>query len=137
MSKIVWDDELYSVGISRIDNEHKQLIGLINAVYDMKQKNREYTYLKKILNTLVEYTETHFTKEEKLMEKMGYPKLYEHHLQHKTFIDRLNYFIKMYEEEPHEERQLDQIINFLGSWLSSHILVLDKEYEAFLFDDKK
>ena len=66
MAKIKWDPDLYSVGIYRIDEEHKQLIGLINAAEEMEAKGGNHTYIKKILGTLSEYTQSHFKHEDEI-----------------------------------------------------------------------
>lgn len=50
---IEWKDEIHSVGIKEMDDQHKVLIGLINAL----EKNRwspDKDFLEKVLNTLVE-----------------------------------------------------------------------------------
>ena len=37
MALIEWDDEIYSVGIKKMDEEHKVLVGLINALHAKRE----------------------------------------------------------------------------------------------------
>ena len=68
---VEWEDK-YSVGIKKIDNQHKKLIEIINRLY-YSRGNRPHTVLGKTIQELIEYTKTHFTDEERLMRENGYP----------------------------------------------------------------
>ena len=68
MSKpyLTWNDEIYSVGIRKMDEQHKQLVGLINALHNQRDaKDRQF--IDKVFATLVQYTANHFGDEEKIL----------------------------------------------------------------------
>jgi hemerythrin len=86
---INWSDR-YSVGISRIDEQHQRLVELINELHAAILVGDRRSALPKILDGLAGYAVSHFTTEETLMKKFGYPN-YE---QHKAEHDRLTAQIK-------------------------------------------
>ncbi len=52
---IEWDDK-YSVGISIIDEEHKELIRIMNAAIVAKQHSNNIDEISKLLKKLTMYT---------------------------------------------------------------------------------
>jgi len=125
---IKWKPE-YSVGIPHIDDEHKELIGLIQALETLHAA-ADHNTLERILATLSEYTKRHFLSEEVMMKEIGYPKLIEHRNQHRAFIHKVSDFEAKFRENKTLELS-DEILHYLRTWLTTHILVHDKAYEAY------
>ena len=128
-NKIVWKDE-YSVGIERIDQDHKKLINLLNQfnmAYDYAMSEE---YEREALNDLVSYTKYHFEREEKLMEENDYPDFESHKAQHQVMVAKVAAFASLYEEKGHES--LDVVSDFLTNWLINHINGTDKAYTKHL-----
>jgi len=121
---IKWD-ETYKVGEKNLDLEHQQLFGLLDVVRNYPIKDQEY--LKKIISTLKDYIRIHFTHEEELLVKCGYEHLDEHKKTHHEFIQKVLEFEKNYLEK--DEKVQARMVEFLKSWLASHILIEDKAYE--------
>jgi hemerythrin len=55
---IEWDDK-YSVGISRIDDEHKQFIDIVNEAIATKEHNDNPEELKELLHKITMYAISH------------------------------------------------------------------------------
>ena len=72
---IQWVDKEFSVGIVKIDEQHKQLVGLINALR-AKSDSNEHELISRILTTLMLYVRNHFTEEEKILRKINFPSLF-------------------------------------------------------------
>ena len=77
MALLTWQEK-YSVGIKEIDNQHKQLIDMINELNDAMLAKRGKEVLMSVLNKLAAYCVTHFTNEEKMMSTHDYPDFAEH-----------------------------------------------------------
>ena len=84
-SFITWKDE-YSVGLDSIDQQHKKLINLINQLTTAVDYSTGEEFEREALAELVEYTKTHFSYEEGLMEDNGYPDFEAHRAQHRAMI---------------------------------------------------
>lgn len=129
-----WDHTL-SIGIKEIDEQHQELVNIINQVEVLFKQSIEgdgdLTETMKVIEALSEYATSHFEKEEQLMVKIGYPNLNEHKEKHRAFV---NYVDAMTMEKitKSEETALIQLFAFLSDWVVSHIKKEDFEYKAFI-----
>lgn len=72
MAFIEWSDAL-SVHVPVIDNEHRQLIGIINSLYNAIENKKEDITTEETMEQLMGYIRTHFVTEERLMSQYQYP----------------------------------------------------------------
>ena len=63
---IPWKSE-YETGITEVDNQHKQLVDILNKLYEAMAVGKGKDVLESIFNELTSYTLTHFSTEEKYM----------------------------------------------------------------------
>ncbi|MDR3572457.1 MAG: bacteriohemerythrin [Anaerolineaceae bacterium] len=123
-------DESYSVGIRQFDEHHKQLVSLVNQLYDAMLDGKGGQELHKTLDSLFEYTVFHFASEEKLLLQHGYPDYQKHFSQHSALKSKvIDYRSKV---EKGQVGTSVQVANFLKEWLVNHIQVEDKKYRSFL-----
>ncbi|NCB55450.1 MAG: bacteriohemerythrin, partial [Epsilonproteobacteria bacterium] len=73
MAYWVWEPA-FSVGIAVIDNQHKRIIDYINELNNALVY-RDSEKAKEVLSYLVDYTLSHFSFEESLMQEAGYAML--------------------------------------------------------------
>lgn len=132
MALITWKDS-YSVGVDLIDNDHKLLVSLINQLGDATEGGQGRDVVGSVLNVLIEYTEGHFGREELLMEKGGYPDLAAHREHHRALTSTVREKVAQYREGKTGALDRD-ILDFLKSWLTGHILGVDMEYRPFVKD---
>jgi hemerythrin len=125
MALFEWTDTL-STGVNEMDAQHKQLIAMINELYDALREARSKEVLAGVLSRLHQYTKTHFKAEEAFMQRTSYPGLADQQREHQAFIDR----IASAEEEYNSGRSSlgGELLNFLRDWLKHHIIELDKKY---------
>jgi hemerythrin-like metal-binding protein len=122
---IIWS-EGYSVHIPEIDEQHKNLVALINRLYNAYLNKKHQSEISQIIKELKEYAFYHFSTEEKLFEKHNYAEKVEHIAMHNSFIDEINQLVKN-----HESSSLVltmKTMTFLQRWLTNHILKEDKKY---------
>jgi hemerythrin-like metal-binding protein len=79
MATMEWKDS-YSVGETKMDDQHKGLIVLINQL-----GGEDEIGVREVLEKLQEYVDVHFRDEEALLEKIGYPDLDKQKVEHETF----------------------------------------------------
>jgi hemerythrin len=126
---VTWDDS-FSVGFEYIDNQHKELVKIVNTLYTsckMGTVNADIAYLRAISKAM-EYARVHFSDEEKYMGMVFYPELNEHKKQHEEFVVEIKKSMKLFEEG--KEAPIE-MANFLKNWLLDHIAVSDKKYAPY------
>ncbi|MGC2856826.1 bacteriohemerythrin [Novispirillum sp. DQ9] len=132
MTLITWQDS-YSVGVDLIDSDHKLLVSLINQLGDAADGGQGRDVVGSVLNVLIEYTEGHFSREERLMEKGGYPDLPAHREHHRALTNKVREMVGQYRDGRIDALDSD-ILEFLRSWLTGHILGVDMEYRPYVKD---
>ena len=65
-------DETLVTGNDMIDSQHKELIGKINQLLESCEDGQGKVKAVKMLDYLLDYTEFHFSAEEKLQEEIEY-----------------------------------------------------------------
>jgi hemerythrin len=130
MALLTWDNNRFSVGVKSIDGQHSVLFGLINDLYDAMGKGQAQKLTGALLKKLVDYTQTHFTAEEKMMAAANYPGLADHKARHRDLIKQVGDFTTRF-EKGEIALNLD-LMTFLRDWLTNHIQKVDHEYGPWL-----
>jgi len=127
---VTWEDS-FSVGLEKIDNQHKELVKMVNELYKackMGALKGDIIYLRTVSKAL-EYARVHFSDEEEYMGLVYYPELDEHKKQHEEFVVVIKKSIQLFETG---EAAPIELANFLKDWLLNHIAISDKKYAPYL-----
>lgn len=120
----------YSLNINAIDAQHRELVDILNRLFLAVADHEGDKVIVGILDALTEYTRTHFSLEERLMEAAEYPDLEAHRLEHKNLIDHLERLRKKHFVE--EKPIYFEMLGFLKAWLKDHIQGVDRKYSIAL-----
>ena len=123
MAHIEWTNDL-NTGIQVIDNQHKRIVEYINKLDDTKTSQDKELILE-VVNDLVDYTLSHFTFEESLMEEAGYPFIKGHKRVHQLFVKRIGDYVQRFKMD---EDITEDLLNTLRAWLINHIRSDDNDY---------
>ncbi|MEI6559094.1 MAG: bacteriohemerythrin [Rhodospirillaceae bacterium] len=129
MTVVVWSESM-AVGVPTLDRDHKALVGLLNQLAAAEDR-QDRINLEEVLDELVSYTLYHFEKEERLMAEAGYPDLAAHALRHRRLSDRVLAIRRRFFDAD-QPALGDEVVDFLTSWLRSHILGDDLQYVPYL-----
>ena len=127
---VSWDN-VYSVGFEPIDNQHKELVKMINELFESSKKGASAAD-KAFLQTIkkaADYARDHFSDEDKYMVQAGFPKLDEQRKQHDDFLETV---MKAMSEFEAGKTAPVELARFLKNWLLNHIAVSDKQYAPYL-----
>ncbi|MEQ9488808.1 MAG: bacteriohemerythrin [Alphaproteobacteria bacterium] len=126
--------EKYSVGIRLIDNDHRELFDVVNALAQHVEDDAASIHLSQITERLSRYVKEHFQREEKLMRDYAYPDLAAHHMKHLEFV-RVILAIRKIEQDCPEKLDPDKLLLYLSKWLRMHIMQTDRQYLPYLTGD--
>ncbi len=123
---VEWSKKL-ETGVTFVDADHKILINLLNQVDACIEDNEETTVLGSVLDALVEYTDYHFQREEKMMELSGYEGVQAHASIHRALSQQVRGVYTDYQVDPWSIDP-NGVRDFLKSWLIDHIMGHDFAY---------
>ena len=129
MAYFEWSEDL-SVNEVEIDDQHKILIGIINDLHDSIQVGFERGDIDKILTRLILYVQVHFDTEERIMADTQYPGETEHQKAHFALTSKVG---ELYRRQLEGQPSVaNDIMDFLKTWLTDHILKIDKKFGTYL-----
>ena len=120
----------YEIGINEIDMQHRQLVGIVNELFDAMKEGKGAAIVDEILDKLIDYVQLHFSTEEHYMQTHYYPGLEEHERQHLDMTKHVVELITM--KRTGKGVNAPDLMNFLQEWLVDHISVEDKKFGDFL-----
>ncbi len=129
---LAWDSAL-SVGITEIDDQHKNLIYYINQVYKISTKELEAESVLAVLQGLIDYTVYHFSTEDKYFTLFTSKSIDAHKIAHDKFCIDVTNFVN---EFKNGRMKIADLYEYLKKWLINHIINTDvkyfKEYIEFI-----
>lgn len=119
-------------GNELIDAQHKELIGKINDLVKICETKAGFREAIKMLEYLADYTNFHFSAEEKLQEEIAYPGFEQHKKQHKDFIQTIQELHEMLEENEGPTPEFVESVNRnVTEWLYKHIQGFDRSVAEY------
>lgn len=128
MKKIIWSDQ-FSVGVNELDEQHKELIKMINKLLDNQNAHVNSEVISDLLGNMRLYMENHFEYEDKLLKEYGYPNLEQHKEMHEEYGDEFRELIISVMNRNTDAPE-NMLIN-LSDWWTNHILHEDMKYRSF------
>ncbi|MFY9624264.1 MAG: bacteriohemerythrin [Rhodoplanes sp.] len=116
MALLEWKDR-YSVGIAAVDHEHKELIDLINRLYDQWVKGGPRGSVEGFFGDLYKGISAHFALEERFMRERGYDQLTAHKNDHERLLDEIRDIMDDFVDE---EQTASALSGRLEAWFSRH-----------------
>lgn len=126
---IEWNDDRYSTGIDRFDDQHQRLFELLNELSTAMDEGRSQEAVGEILRELEKYTEYHFGDEEEFMQDCGFAMdcancFYNHREMHEQFAEKVSELRRKHEAG---ETISMEVLLFARDWLDSHIAGLNQD----------
>jgi hemerythrin-like metal-binding protein len=126
---VVWEDQ-YALGHDEIDRQHRQIVDLLNELYDGVRDGIKEERMAAILDGLCRYAETHFAFEEAVLAKIGYPNLAAHRRQHAWWRAKAHEFQARFQS--HDREICQDAFTMARNWWLEHIQHEDRECIPYL-----
>lgn len=123
MQHVEWTPEL-EIGINVIDTQHRRIVDYINVLIDSSDEDKR-DEIALLIDSLVDYTYSHFSFEEALMEEAGYEFLSVHQQTHEAFIRKMD---SVHQSFKQGDDVRDELCELLKTWLINHIMSDDQSY---------
>jgi hemerythrin len=116
MALLQWKDR-YSVGIAAVDYEHKELIDLINRLYDEWVQGGSGGSVEGFFGDLYRGISAHFALEERFMRERQYDQLAAHKRDHERLLDEIRDIMDDFVDE---KQTTSSLAGRLEAWFSRH-----------------
>lgn len=122
MSLLEWKPE-YSVGIASMDDEHREMIALINDVYAKLGTSLDADTIADCLDEIFNTVSLHFALEERIMREQGYDEYEGHKEDHEDLLDEIRDLMDEFVDKPTQgARMLEER---LSDWFARHFATFD------------
>jgi methyl-accepting chemotaxis protein len=125
-----WRDSL-AVGNHAIDADHQRLFSLFNEVSSAMREGSAKAAMPLIFDTLIDYANHHFSREEQLMAAVHYPNLAAHRQEHREFSSKALLLRKQLDGFTSNTIAIETF-EFIKLWLLNHIQKSDQAYGPYL-----
>ncbi len=134
--RVVWQEYL-SVGVEKIDEQHKLLFTKFNALLAACKEEQWTEEVTKLFLFLDNYVGTHFADEESLMKKVGFPDYEQHREQHLAFTAEAAALKERIRSEIPTRYPITSVPHFMTGWLIDHISRMDSTLGRFVKETKQ
>jgi hemerythrin-like metal-binding protein len=122
MAPLKWKPE-YSVGDPAVDQEHQELIDLVNTAASAILDGRPGADIERSLGDVLLAISAHFAHEETQMRRAHYDQLTEHKTDHERLLDELRDI--MDQTGGYQASTADRLVAILESWFTDHSRIHD------------
>jgi hemerythrin len=128
---MTWNNNL-SIGIPEIDRQHKELCDQIDKLFEACQQRKGAEEVKNVLTFLESYTVKHFAEEERLQQKINYPKYQQHKPKHTDFINQVTKLKKEVLDSGVTIAVVIKVNQAISDWLIHHIKEVDSDLKNYM-----
>jgi len=118
--------EDFDVMSTQMNDDHKRIFAYINTVHQRVKEKSDPATLLPTLKELGEFTRHHFQREEEAMQAANYQNLPQQRTAHEKLLGKVAQIIA--DLDKGADVDMLEVMTFLKDWLTTHILVMDKEY---------
>jgi hemerythrin len=122
MGMLKWKTE-YSVGIASIDDEHREMIELINDAYAKLDGAQDEAAIEYCLEKIYSTISLHFALEERIMRDRNYDEYDDHKEDHEELLDEIRDLMDGFAADPKGGSRLLQAR--LSGWFGKHFAGFD------------
>lgn len=129
MSGVKWS-EVFSVGITEMDKQHKYLLGIVNQFSEAMQSKSHELIIRELLPGLLSAAQKHFEDEEQIMREVEYPEIGPHRVLHLYLVEQLGNMTTRLQEG--KVVPIYSFVPFLEEWLIQHVQQEDKRLGDYI-----
>jgi hemerythrin-like metal-binding protein len=122
---ITWDEEKMTSGFTDIDAQHQELINMINQLHRACINGTGRAEIRRMIDFLAGYVQTHFNHEENLMAKHNCGAQSANKQAHQKFLKDFSKLKAEFEEQGDSIAVLLVLKQLVANWLAHHIRTVD------------
>lgn len=129
MALMTWSSK-YSVGVETLDNQHKNLMKVLNELHAASMRGEARKVAGPLLSQMASIASEHFSTEERLMESIKFPGLAGHRAKHQELAGKIAEFVSRHEKG--DPTVYTPLLYFVRDWQTKHMETEDQEYAGWI-----
>ncbi|MBI4827890.1 MAG: hemerythrin family protein [Nitrospinae bacterium] len=119
-------NERYAVGVELLDNQHQRLFALVNELFALIRAGKADREINDFIQKVRDYVDVHFSDEERMMTRAGFPGLEMHRAEHREMLAQ----VRRYQERAARGDPVNptSLLEEMVIWLHSHLARSDRAY---------
>lgn len=119
------------VAMDAMNEVHREELEIVNNIHvAIVNKNEQEITL--LCEQWLEHTKAHFDKENRLMEKYGFPAFHCHHSEHVEALQGLEVIIQNWKDKKDWQDLTAYVVDIWPHWYITHISTMDTVTSAFI-----
>jgi hemerythrin len=124
---VQWDPAAMATGVAKIDEQHQQLITMINRLHHACREGRGKAEVREMMTFLADYVQTHFRDEEEIMARHNCPSKAANKAAHAKFLRDFTDLAAAFESDQNRTAVVLDLGRLVGDWLRNHICSIDRK----------
>ncbi len=126
--------ESFEIGVPAIDDDHRDLVEKVQAIV-VAVENERLDICPSLISTFLDAARGHFTREEKILESIGYPNVKSHALEHGKLLNQADE-LRDRAERASDKAQLQQFLDELVAFLLGDIIHADVDFKSYIQEEQ-
>ena len=118
-----------------LDKDHKRLVEMVNDITADIDKGQTNDCNSKVQD-FVNFAKGHFSREEQLLKKNGYPDVVKHHKHHQTLITKMEHIQEFAASAATNQLACDSLKRELVFLLMDDLITTDMDFKDYIGDGK-
>jgi hemerythrin len=128
---LVWNEKKYATGFSDVDDQHREMFGLVNELLSALESGESGRKISDRLDVLADHAARHFTCEEGHMDRLQCPVRVTNECAHECFLRDFAGLRELFDEHGNTSRFIDEVEDKVCGWLQRHLMAIDLVLRRF------
>jgi len=129
-------EEIPTIAVGSMNDTHHEEVALVNALGVLLQQaadgDADIPAITTALDEWVAHTQSHFARENQLMQEYGFPPYAVHAQEHSTALDGLHEIQRRWKEDQDVDQLAGYVFNSWPQWFQMHVNSMDNVTAQFL-----
>lgn len=123
--------ETFLMESQSLDKDHQKLVEMVNEITQMLDRGETENCKTKVVD-FIKFVKSHFTREEQLLNKVGYPNVEKHQKHHKELYPKMNHMLEFAELVAVNEKARESLKKELVFFVMDDVITTDLDFKNFI-----
>ena len=115
----------------QLDKDHQKLVDMVNEITDRIDSGNTENCKSQVLE-FVEFAKAHFSREEQLLTRAGYPDVGKHRTHHRLLDKKMQHILEFAEKAPVNDLAGQSLKKELVYFIMDDVITSDMDFKAFI-----